>query len=146
MVGAAGGLLCLAASCEGINGLPPLLGGSVRVIIENNTSFEALPDIHTSDSHNFLEDIFTQGDDVTDFGDNGAVSANRTVTFYITCDDDLETIAVGEIEFRDDHDDKVGTTNARASFRRDSDFDCGDTIHITLSGHTDDFSSDVAVE
>jgi hypothetical protein len=145
-LGLASGLLGTCASCDGTSGLPPLFGSSVRVIIENNTSFEAVPDINTSDSHNFLEDIFSEGEDVTDFGDHGTVAADRTVTFYITCDEDLEHIAIGEIEFREDDDDSAGTANARASFRRDTDFDCGDTIRLTLSGHRDDFSAEANVE
>ncbi|HVP13627.1 MAG TPA: hypothetical protein VMV94_20805 [Phycisphaerae bacterium] len=136
-------LPCLTPSCDSI---ATSLGGNVRVIIENNTAFEALPDINTSDSTNFFDDIFTEGDNVTDFGDHGAVPANTTVTFYITCDDSLQHIAIGDVDFRDNHDDQVGSTNANASLRRDSDFDCGDTIRITLSGHEDDFSSDVNVE
>jgi hypothetical protein len=146
VLGLAIAFVCLTASCDSTGGLLAALGPNVRVIIENNTAFEAIPDIRTSDSTNFFEDIFTEGDEVTDFGDHGAVPPDRTVTFYIPCDDDLQHIAVGDIEFRDADGDNVGEADPNASLRRDDDFDCGDTIYITLSGRTDDFSADVDVE
>jgi hypothetical protein len=139
-------LLCLLASCEAANNLLTPLTGGIRVIVENNTSSKAVPDIRTSDSDNFFEDLFTTGTEVTDFGDDGAVAANRTVTFYIACDDSLERIAIGEVDFFDRQNDRVGGDNPSTSLRRDSDFDCGDTIRITLTGSSDDFSVDVEVE
>ena len=141
-----GSLLCLSGSCDAADNLLIPLAGGVRVIIENNTAFKAVPDIRTSDSSSFFEDLFTEGTEVTDFGDNGKVAANRTITFYIACDDSLEHIAIGDIDFLNSHGDRIGGADPAASLRRDSDFDCGDTIRITLTGGSDDFSADVDVE
>lgn len=139
------GLPCLNASCDSLGGLLGAFGQNVRVIIENKTSYKAVPDIRISDSRNLLEDLFTAGQEVDDFGDHGVVAAKQTVTFYIPCDD-LEHIAIGDVEFRDNHDDLVGTEDANAGLRRDSDFDCGDTIRLTLDGGLFNLSADVDVE
>jgi len=141
----AAGLLCLNASCDSLGGLLGAFGNNVRLIIENRTSYKAEPDIRTSDSRNLFEDIFGQGDQVTNFGDHGVVAARQTVTVYLSCDD-LEHIAIGDVDFLDGDDDRVGTEDANASLRRDSDFDCGAVIRLTLDGGVFNFSADVDVE
>lgn len=138
-------LLCLNASCDSLGGLLGAFGNNVRLIIENQTSYKAQPDIRTSDSSNLFEDIFAEGDEVTNFGNHGVVPANQTVTVYLSCDD-LEHIAIGDVDFLDGDDDRVGTEDANASLRRDTDFDCGDTIRLTLDGGIFNFSADVDVE
>ncbi len=132
-------------SCDSFGGLLGLLGRNVRVIIDNQTAYKAVPDIRTSSSRNLIEDIFTRGQEVRDFGDQGTVPPRQVVTFYLPCEE-LEHIAIDDVEFRDGGDHRVGAKDANASLRRDSDFDCGDTIRITLSGGPFSFKVDVDVE
>lgn len=139
-------LTCITLSCNGLGDIFTSLGQNVRIIIENDTAYEATPDIRTSNSSNVFEDIFAHSNQVTDFGDDGTVPANQTVTVYLDCNGDLEHITIGDVEFREHGGDEVGTEDANASLRRDTDFDCGDTIRLRLSGGVFNFSVDVDVE
>ncbi|MFH1419402.1 MAG: hypothetical protein ABII12_14095 [Planctomycetota bacterium] len=137
---------CASLSCDSLGGLAAFFGGGITVVIENDTGYLAIPEIRTSDSKNIFEDIFNQGELVTSFGIDGTVLANQTVTFILACDGDLELIAIGDTEFRDGGGFAVGDVNANVRLRRDSDFDCGDTVHIRLSGGLFNFDADVDVE
>lgn len=121
----------LSCSPDGFGGL---LGDFVTIEIENATSFTAIPDLRTGDSRNFAEDIFDAGRPVTNFGSNGTIAANQTVTIRLPCDGDLEMIAFGGSDFRDANNFPLGDVSGEELFRRDVEFDCGDVIRIRLSG------------
>lgn len=132
-------------SCDSLGGFLTLLGRNVTVIIENDTSYTAEPEIWTSDSRNLIEDIFSESDQITDFGDDGEVRPRSTATIYLTCDDDLELVAFRGVVFRESGL-RIGSIDTETRLRRDNDFDCGDTIRIRLSGTLFDFDVDIDVE
>ncbi len=137
---------CASLSCDSLGSLTAFFGGGVTVVIENNTSYLATPEIRTSNSKNIFEEIFNEGELVTNFGIDGTVLANQTVTFTLVCDGDLELIGVAGAEFRDGAGFDVGDADVNVRLRRDTDFDCGDTVRIRLSGGVFNFDADVDVE
>jgi len=132
-------------SCDSLGGFLTLLGRNVTVIIENDTSYTAEPELWTSDSRNLIEDIFSESDQITDFGDDGEVRPRSTATIHLTCDSDLELIAFRGVVFRESGL-RIGSIDTETRLRRDTDFDCGDTIHIRFSGTLFDFDVDIDVD
>lgn len=141
-------LLVSATSCDSIDlgSLAAFLGPGLTVVIENDTDFTAAADLRSSDSRNIAEDLVSEDNQIQSFGMNGAVGPHQTVTARLTCDGDLERIAFAGADFREGNGFAVGDLNHRVTLRRDTDFDCGDTIRITLSGEIFRFSAEVTVE
>lgn len=138
----------LLGACEGLNlsDIAGFLGPTVTVVIENDTAFTAIPDLRTSESRNIIEDLVSDDDRITNFGVNGSVPANQTVTLRLRCDDELELILFDGADFQEGNGFPLGRARADDRLRRDSDFDCGDVIHIRLSGTVFNFNADLDVE
>lgn len=159
-------LLIPAASCNTIDlgGLAALFAPGVTVVFENNTDFTAVPDLRTSDSRNLAEDTaaarsepgqswpgLTGSDRVItapalNFGANGSVGPHQTVTLRLTCNGDLERLVFRGADFREGNGFALGDVNSNVTLRRDTNFDCGDTIRITLSGSIFRFRAEVNVD
>ena len=135
-------LSLLAMSCDGVLSF---LGSGVKIVIINDTDYTAIPDLRTSDSQNIFEDILNSGEQYTSFGTNGSIAPHQTVTFYLTCDGDLELIAFGGADFQGTGNLSVGDADASVKLRRDTHFDCGDTVTIRLEGSVFNFTAEVDV-
>jgi hypothetical protein len=88
-------LPCSLLACGSLNvaDFAAFLVPAVTVVIENDTSFTAIPVLSASDSRNGVEDVFATDDPLTHFGTNGAIAPHQTVTFRLPCESDLETLA-----------------------------------------------------
>jgi hypothetical protein len=141
-------LLISAASCNSfdLGGLAAFFGSGLTVVIENNTDFTAAPDLRTSDSHNLAEDVIADQNQVQNFGANGSVGPHQTVTARLTCNGDLESLVFRGADFREGNGFALGDVSSDVTLRRDTDFDCGDTIRLTLSGSIFRFRAEVNVE
>ncbi len=144
----AAAILCLTFACDSLDlgNIAGLFGPSVLIVIENNTSFTAVPDIRTSESSNFWEDGFEDEDQITGFGNNGVLQANQSASIRLACDGDLELIIFGGATFQEGNGFPLGDVGGDEKLRRDREFDCGDTIRIRLSGTIFNFRADVDVE
>jgi hypothetical protein len=138
----------LLGACEGLNlsDIAGFLGPTVTVVIENDTAFTAIPDLRTSASRNIVEELFSEDDRITNFGFNGSVLANQTVTLRLRCDDELELILFNGADFQEGNGFPLGDIDGDTRLHRDSDFDCGDVLHIRLSGTVFNFYADIDVE
>ncbi|MFQ5501651.1 MAG: hypothetical protein ACE5EQ_05045 [Phycisphaerae bacterium] len=141
---------CLGMTCD-ISGLDSILGGltgnQVSVEVTNETAFIAVPDIRTGKSRNFIEDFIAgSGDPLTNFGTFGTVPASDTITFTLPCNGDIETVIYEGVTVRDVNGFPLGKANANKVLHRDFDFDCGDKIHITISGGVFNFKTAIGVE
>lgn len=141
-------LPAFAGGCEGsgLAGLLDLFGQSVTIVVENDTRFAATPDIRIGEGRNAVEDVVSESNPVTGFGSNGTVPAEQTATVRISCDGDLELIAIDKISFQNILGLGAGDVDIDRSLRRDTDFDCGDVIRIRLSGSLFSFDSSIDVE
>jgi len=124
--------LALGSGCG--TDIARLLQPTVHVKVRNQTSFVAVPEVIHSDSRNVVEDVFDQSEPVTGFGNNGTIAPGQSADILLTCDGNLERIALRKVEFRTDFGLKVGQVDDVFNVRRDTDFDCGDTVVYTLSG------------
>lgn len=141
-------LPCSLLACGSLNvaDFAAFLVPAVTVIIENDTSFTAIPVLSASDSRNGIEDVFATDDPLTHFGTNGAIAPHQTVTFRLPCESDLETLAFEGAEFREANGFQLGDANVDVTLRRDRDFDCGDVVRIRLVGTIFNFHADLDVE
>lgn len=141
-------LPCVAVACGGLNlgDIAAFLGPSVTVIIENDTSFTAIPDLSAGEGRNVVEDLFSDEERIDHFGINGAIQPDQVVTVRLPCDDELELIYLHDVEFREGNGFPLGEADIDTKLRRDRDFDCGDTVYIRLSGTLFNFYADVDVE
>lgn len=136
----------LTASCDALNSLLPFFGNGVLVEFVNDTDYTVVPDLRISDSKNFFEDLFDEGDRVTNFGFGGAIRPNARATVQLVCDGDLEQIALLDADFEDGSGIKVGDIDDSTRLRRDNDFDCGDIVRIRFTGNIFNFDSEVDVD
>ncbi len=138
----------LGGACEGLslNDIAGFLGPTVTVVIENDTAFTAIPDLQTSESRNIVEDLLSDDDRITNFGVDGSVPANQTVTVRLRCDGELELILFNGADFQESSGFPLGRARADDRLRRDSDFDCGDVIRIRLGGTVFNFNAELEVE
>ena len=141
-------LLIPAASCNSfdLGGLAALFAPGLTILIENDTDFTAVPDWRTSDSRNLAEDVIADQSQVQNFGANGSVGPHQTVTARLTCNGDLERLVFRGADFREGNGFALGDVSSNVTLRRDTDFDCGDTIRLTLSGSIFRFHAEVNVE
>ncbi len=141
---------CLGMTCD-VSSLDSILGGltgnQVSVVVKNETTFTAVPDIRTGKSRNFIEDFIAgSGDPLTNFGTFGTVPASDTITFSLPCNGDIETFIYDGVAVRDVNGFPLGEATANKVLRRDFDFDCGDKINITISGGVFNFRTVIGVE
>lgn len=136
-------MLLAMAGCDALGGL---FQPGVTIVVENGTGFTAVPDVQMSDSRNILEDTFRDSESVSDSGTVGSVAPNQTMTIRLDCDGDLERITFEGARFSDSSGFPFGDADADKSWRRDVDFDCGDTIRIRLSGTVFFFDASTSVE
>jgi hypothetical protein len=141
-------LLISTTSCGSIDlgSLTSLFGPGLTLVIENNTDFTAVPDLRSSDSDNIAEDLVADENQIQSFGMNGAVGPHQTMTARLACDSQLNRITFVGADFREGNGFTLGDVNNRITFRRDTDFDCGDTIRITFSGAIFSFTASADVE
>ena len=141
-------LPALAGGCEvsGLGGLLDLFGQSVTIIVENDTRFAATPDVRIGESRNVVEDFLSESEPVAGFGANGTIPPNQTATVRVSCNGDLELIAIGKVRFQNILGLDAGEVDIDENVRRDTDFDCGDVIRIRLSGSLFSFESAIDVE
>ena len=121
----------MLSGCDAVSGL---FQPSLTIVVENGTGFTAVRDIRTSNSRNIIEDVFSDSDALSDSGTIEMVAPNQTMTVRLKCDGDLELITFEGARFRDTSGFSFGDADADKAWRRDVDFDCGDTIQIRLSG------------
>lgn len=144
-----GGLtvLFLIPSCtaDGPAGLLNLFAGGVNIVIENATAYRATPRISISDAENLLEEITGGSDELSDVGPNGAVPANQTERASLSCGGDVQTITFEGASF-ESNGLPVGGVTSVTRLERDTDFGCGDTIRIRLTGGIFSFRAEVEVE
>lgn len=131
------------AGCDAVSGL---FTPGVTIVIENSTSFTAVPDIRMSDSRNILEDAFSNPQSASNSDAIDAVAPNQTMSIRLDCDGQLELITFDGARFRDGSGFSFGDADAAKAWRRDVDFDCGDTIRIRLSGTVFFFDASTSVE
>ncbi|MCB9852737.1 MAG: hypothetical protein H6819_06550 [Phycisphaerales bacterium] len=131
------------AGCDAVSGL---FTPGVTIVIENGTGFTASPDIRMSDSRNILEDAFSNPQSVSNGPTIGAVGPNQTMSIRLDCDGELELITFDGARFSDGGGFSFGDADASNAWRRDVDFDCGDTIRIRLSGTVFFFDASTSVE
>lgn len=136
-------LISTAVFSTGCEQLGALFTPGVTVIVENATAFRAVADIETSDSRNFVEDVFASPDAV---GSSTVIGPNQTMTLRFDCDGELERITFAGAKFQDAGGFSLGDADADEAWRRDVDFDCGDTIRIRLSGTVFFFQASTSVE
>lgn len=129
--------------CDAVKGL---FQPGLTIVVENGTSFTAAPDIRMSDSRNILEDAFANPQSVSDATTIGTVAPNQTSSIRLDCKGDLELISFNGVKFRDAGGFPFGDAGENKSWRRDVDFDCGDTIRIRLSGTVFFFNASTSVE
>ncbi len=134
------------AGCDALEGLLDFFGRGVTIVIENATSFTAVPDIRRSESTNLLGDLFGQSEEIENFGDDGRVRPNTTVSVRVSCDDDLGSLIFGSVQFREGNGFAVGGAALSERLRKGNDFECGDTIYLRLSGSVFTFDADVEVK
>ncbi|MCA9255878.1 MAG: hypothetical protein KDA33_09580 [Phycisphaerales bacterium] len=138
-------LIALTAMCfAGCDAVSGLFQRGVTVVVQNDTGFTATPDIRMSDSRNILEDAFSDPQSVSDGA--SAVAPYQTATIHLDCDGQLELITFEGARFRDGAGFSFGDADADKAWRRDVDFDCGDTIRIRLSGTVFFFDAATSVE
>ncbi|MBN2563127.1 MAG: hypothetical protein JXQ75_19560 [Phycisphaerae bacterium] len=139
---------CLSLACDslGLGDIAALFGSGVTVVIENASAFTAVPELYTTDSDNVFEDLVAEEDRVSNFGINGAILPNQTVTIRLPCDSDLERILLRGVEFREGNGLALGEADADVKLRKDIDFDCGDTVNIRVGGSIFNFYADVDVD
>jgi len=128
---------------SGCDALGTFLQPGVTVVIENATAFNAVPDLQTSNSRNIAEDPFAEGQPAASVT---PIAPNQTATLRLDCDGELERITFSGARFQDAGGFGFGEANAGESWRRDVDFDCGDTIRIRLSGTVFFFDANVSIE
>jgi len=134
------------AGCDALEGLLDFFGRGVTIVIENDTSFTAVPDIRRSESTNLIGDLFDQSEEIRNFGDDGRVRPNTTVSVRVSCDDDLGSLIFRSVQFREGNSFAVGAAALSERLRKGDDFECGDTIHLRLSGSIFTFDADVEVK
>ena len=141
-------MLCSLAACDGSGGTGflALFGPSVTIVIENDTRFTARPELFTSGGRNIFEDAFEETQQLTNFGDGGAIEPGETVTLRVPCNADLELIAFKGAKFENVLGLPVGDVDSDVRLRRDRDFDCNDSLTIRLSGSLFSFRASVDVE
>jgi hypothetical protein len=141
-------LPCSLLACGSLNtsDIAGFLLPVVTVVIENDTSFTAIPTLRVSDSRNGIEDLFATDDPITQFGRNGAIDPHQTVTLRLACEGDLETLVFEGAEFRETNGFQLGEAKADITLRRDRDFDCGAVVRIRLVGTIFNFHADLDVE
>lgn len=140
-------LACLIFATAGCDTLAGLFNArSTRLIITNETDFAASPEIRTSASRNILEDSFAAGSVLSGIGDNGLLAPGQTDSITLDCEE-LEMIAIDGATFEDPtFGFPLGDTSDARTLRRDTDFDCGDTIRIRISGTLFNYSMAASVE
>ncbi len=138
-------LLMPLASCDVLEGFFDFFGRGVTIVIENDTSFTAVPDLRRSESGNIIGDILGSDTRIEDFGDGGKVRPKSTVSVRLACDDDLGSLIFGAVQFREGNGFTVGAASAGERLRQGNDFECGDTIYLRLSGSIFTFHADVEV-
>lgn len=131
--------MCTTA-CDSVGSL---FQPGVTVVIENATGFHAVPDIQTANSRNLAEDLFAAPQEVDAAG---SVPPNQTATLRFDCDGELELISFRGVRFEDAGGFGFGDADVQDSWRRDVDFDCGDTIRIRLTGTVFFFDATANVE
>lgn len=135
--------VCVVTGCDAVSGL---FQSGVTIVVENGTGFTAVPDIRMSDSRNILEDVFSDSESLADSGTFSPVAPNQTMSIRLNCDGDLELISFGGAAFQGTGGFPYGDADADKSWRRDVDFDCGDTIRIRLSGTVFFFDATTSIE
>jgi len=141
--------LTLAAALSGGCGqdfLARILRPTVMVRIVNDTAFKAEPELLASASRNLIEDAFDTDSSLIAVGENGSIAPNGEAQVLLTCDGDLERIAILSVTFRTEFGLKVGDVDDALNLRRDIDFDCGESIVFTLSGTVGNFDVDAQVD
>lgn len=142
--------LCAMAAVAGLSSgcgtdfVNRLIRPTVVVKIINNTSFAAEPELLASASRNLIEDAFDTDSSLVDTG--GSLAPNNETQVLLTCDGDLERIALLSVTFRTEFGLKVGDVDDAVNLRRDIDFDCGETVIFTLSGTIGNFDVDADVD
>lgn len=140
---AAFAIVIAASGCDAVKGL---FQPGVTIVVENATGFTATPDLRMSDSRNILEDAFSQSDMLSDSTSLNAVAPNQTSSVRLSCDSNLELITFKGAKFTDGGGFPFGDADADKAWRRDVDFDCGDTIRIRLSGTVFFFDASTSLE
>ena len=123
-----------------------LLQPTVVVRIVNDTGFAAEPELLVSASRNAIEDAFDTDSSLVAVGENGSLAPNSETQLLLTCDGDLERIAILSVTFRTEFGLKVGDVDDAVNMRRDIDYDCGETVVFTLSGTVGNFDVDAQVD
>ncbi len=136
----------LTMSCDQLSSLLPFFGNGVMVEFINDTDYTVVPDLRISDSKNFFEDLFDEGERVTNFGFGGAIRPNARATVQLVCNGDLEQIALLDADFEDGSGIKVGDLDDTTRLRRDVNFDCGDIVQIRFHGSVFNFDAEVDVD
>jgi len=121
-----------------------LIRPTVVVRIVNDTGFMAEPELLASASRNLIEDAFDTDSSLVDIG--GSLAPNEEAQVLLTCDGDLERIALLSVTFRTEFGLKVGDVDDTVNLRRDIDFDCGETVIFTLTGTITNFDVDATVD
>lgn len=135
----------LSGGC-GTDFIARLLQPTVVVRIINDTGFAAEPELLASASKNLIEDAFDTDSSLIAIGENGKLAPKAETQVLLTCDGDLERIALLSVTFRTEFGLKVGDVDDAVNMRRDIDYDCGETVVFTLSGTVGNFDVDATVD
>lgn len=136
----------LSAGCGSQDFLARLLQPTVVVRIVNDTAFPAEPELLASASRNAIEDAFDTDASLVVVSGGDSIAPNGEAQVLLTCDGDLERIALLSVTFRTEFGLKVGDVDDAVNLRRDRDFDCGETVVFTLSGTVGNFEVDAQVD
>lgn len=135
----------LSGGC-GADFISRLIQPAVVVRIINDTGFTAEPELLASASKNLIEDAFDTDSSLVAIGQSGKIAPNSETQVLMTCDGDLERIALLSVTFRTEFGLKVGDVDDAVNMRRDIDYDCGETVVFTLKGTVGNFEVDAKVD
>jgi hypothetical protein len=137
----------LAATCVGVLGgaavaLTGCLAPPPPTTIElvNSTGLDVRPAFYTSGSATGADELFTDGNLVTDFTDRPfpELRGNESVTLTLECDE-IRSVGVDGPVLFDALQGIVTRSEDRVFLRRETDFECGATLRFVYFTEGDAF-------